>query len=57
MHTEKRKEAELLRDFIVGIKKNWAEESNLIYKNKKGVIMSTIGIREKKVVYNNIGIQ
>jgi len=36
--------------FIVGTKKNWAEESNLIYKNKEGVTILTIDIREKKVI-------
>ena len=49
MHIEKRKEAR----FIVGIKKNWAEESNL-YKNKEGVVMSTVSTGEKKVIIKSV---
>jgi len=45
-HREK-KRGRTIEGFIVGVKKNWAQESNLIYKNKEGVIIS---IREKKVV-------
>jgi len=51
-HREKERD-KAMRGFIVRIKK-MAEESNLIYKNKEGVIMLTIGIGEKKVIIISI---
>jgi len=49
-----KKRGKAIRRFIVNVKKNWAEESNLIYKNKEGMVMSIIRGEEG---CNNIDIQ
>jgi len=49
-----KKRGKAIRRFIVNVKKNWAEESNLIYKNKEGMVMLIIRGEES---CNNIDIQ